>query len=263
MSWVRLYARMIGASIRGQMQYKFNFIFSSMMAMFMFALEFLTVATVIYRFNGIHGWGVYEVGYLFTIMMFTRAFYRILAVEVNGFEKYLVHGLLDGLLVRPVPVLLVLMTRNFRPMLGELILGSVLVTICLRHLIGIGQVTWWAIPLTLVVVISGTVITFAIGLATATVGFWTHRIDDLQRITDNAATIAGQYPLSIYPRWMKVILLTVLPMGFTAYVPSLYIIRGELGAWVMAATILVAVLLLFAALRFWRYGIAHYQSTGT
>ncbi|MEK3912665.1 ABC transporter permease [Paenibacillus sp. FSL H7-0331] len=263
MSWIQLYARMAGASLRGQMQYKFNFIFSSMMALFMFSLEFLTVVTVIYRFNGIQGWGVYEIGYLFTIMMFTRAFYRILASEVNGFEKYLVQGLLDGLLIRPAPVLLVLMTRNFRPMLGELILGTILVSICLHHLMASGQVTWWAIPLTGVVVASGTMITFSIGLATAAVGFWTHRIDDLQRITDNAGTIAGQYPLTIYPQWMRVVLLTIVPMGFTAYVPSLYVIRGEQGPWVVVVTLLVAILLLLAALRLWRYGISHYQSTGT
>ncbi len=245
------------------MQYKFNFILSTLMVFLMFGLEFMTVSIIIYKFDGIKGWSVYEAGYLFAIMMFVRASYRMIAGEVNGFEKYLVQGMLDQLLLRPMPVLLVLVTRNFRPMAGELVLGSILISICLSHLMEKGQVTLWAIPGTLAVIISGTIITLSIGLATATVGFWTHRIDELQRITDNAATIASQYPLSIYPKWMRITLLTIIPMGFTSYMPSLYVIRGELGLWILPATMLLAAILLLGALRFWKHGLAHYQSTGT
>ncbi|ULL18837.1 hypothetical protein DVH26_33025 [Paenibacillus sp. H1-7] len=263
MSWIRIYIQLAGASLRSQMQHKFNFLLSSFLVLLVFGLEFVTVSTVIYKFGGIKGWSVYETGYMFAVMMFTRAFYRMLAGEVNGFEKYLVQGMLDQLLLRPMPVLLVLCTRNFRPMAGELVLGATLAGICLNHLMASGQVTLWAVPFTLAAIMSGTLITLSIGLTVATVGFWTHRIDDLQRITDNAATTASQYPLSIYPQWMRIVLLTVIPMGFTSYIPSLYIIRGELGMWIIPATMTLAVVLLLGALRFWKHGIAHYQSTGT
>ncbi|WP_135553898.1 ABC transporter permease [Paenibacillus cymbidii] len=260
---LRLYVQLARASLRGQMQYKFNFIFSSVMVVFMFGIEFATIGIVVARFGGIKGWDVYQVGYLFAIMMFVRAFYRMLAGEVNYFEKYLVEGNLDQLLLRPVPVLLVLTTRQFRPMLGELVLGGATIAICIGHMIAAEQVTWIAIPLTAVVVVSGTTILFAIGLATATVGFWTHRIDDLQRMTDDAASTASRLPLTIYPGWLRIGLLTVVPTGFAAYVPSLYVIRHEAGVWVLLATLAVAGVLLAGALKFWRFGIAHYQSTGT
>ncbi|MBJ6360547.1 ABC transporter permease [Paenibacillus sp. GCM10012307] len=263
MSWIHIYFRLAGASLRSQMQYKFNFILSTLLVFLMFGLELMTVSIIIYKFNGIKGWSVYEAGYLFAIMMFVRAFYRIIAGEINGFEKYLVQGMLDQLLLRPMPVLLVLVTRNFRPMAGELVLGTTTMSICLSYLIENKQATLWAIPCSLAVIVSGTIITLAIGLATATVGFWTHRIDELQRITDNAASIASQYPLSIYPKWMRITLLTVLPMGFTSYMPSLYVIRGELGLWILPATMLLAVALLLGALSFWKLGLRHYQSTGT
>ncbi|MCQ6557107.1 ABC transporter permease [Paenibacillus mendelii] len=264
MSWIHLYVKLAAASLRGQMQYKFNFAFSTLMVFGIFGLEFLMVATVIQKFGGIGGWNVYEVGYLFALMMFNRALYRMFASEVNGFEKYLIDGMLDQLLLRPVPVLLVLMTRQFRPMLGELILGSLILTICLKQLDAAGQIDWrLALLKTVPAILSGSVLTFAFGLSTAAVGFWTHRIDDLRRITDDATTNACNYPLTIYPGWMRLILLTVLPMGFTSFVPAMHIIRGEIGLWTMPATMLLALLLLIGALRLWRHGIMHYQSTGT
>jgi len=58
-------------------------------------------------------------------------------------------------------------------------------------------------------------------------------------------------------------LLIVIPVGFVNYVPALFIIRGELGAWVLAAVAAVAMICLVASMRFWRFGITKYQSTGS
>ncbi|MNP59835.1 hypothetical protein D3C76_1548630 [compost metagenome] len=62
---------------------------------------------------------------------------------------------------------------------------------------------------------------------------------------------------------MSGILLTVIPVGFVNYIPSLYLLRGQGGAWVLAAIAAVAALCLAASLRFWKYGITKYQSTGS
>ena len=43
MSWIGLYVKLATASLRAQMQYKFNFVFSSAMVFGMFGIEFLTV----------------------------------------------------------------------------------------------------------------------------------------------------------------------------------------------------------------------------
>ena len=64
------------------------------------------------------------------------------------------------------------------------------------------------------------------------VRFWTTRITELQNITEDAARTATQYPLTLYPKWMSSILLIVVPVGLVNYIPSLYILRGELGVWV-------------------------------
>ncbi|MGG6312620.1 ABC transporter permease [Paenibacillus macerans] len=262
-SWLRLYRLLIRTSVKSRMQYKFNFMLGSVLAALIQISEFLMVAIVLDRFGAIQGWSVYEIGYLFAVMTLSKTLYRTFADEVHHLERYLVGGDLDQLLTRPLPVLLALMPQNFRLMLGEVLQGGFILCWSLGAMILSGQVGWSAAVWTPFVILTGAAILFSIGLATATLGFWTTRITELQNITEDAARTAAQYPLTLYPKWMSSLLLFAIPVGFVNYVPSLFILRGEIGPWILAATAGVAVICLAASLRFWRFGITKYQSTGS
>lgn len=262
-SMVSLYGLLIRTSIKSRMQYKFNFILASFLAALIQISEFLMVAIVLHKFGAIQGWSMYEVAYLFAVMTLSKTVYRTFADEVHHLEKYLVTGELDQLLTRPMPVLLALMPQNFRIMLGEVLQGGFLLAWSLGGMMGNGQAGWIAVPQTLFIICTGAVILFSIGLATATCGFWTTRISELQTITEDAAGTAVRYPLSLYPKWMSTILLVIVPVGFVNYVPSLYILRGELGPWVFVATTVAAGICLALSLRFWKFGMTKYQSAGS
>lgn len=262
-SWFNLYKMLIRTSIRSRMQYKFNFIMASVLAALIQISEFLMVALVLHKFGAIKGWTLHEIGYLFAIMTLSKTLYRTFGNEVHHLEKYLVNGELDQLLTRPMPVLLALLPQNFRIMAGEVLQGGFILCWSLAGMMHSGQIGWIAIPSSLFIILTGAVILFSIGLATATLGFWTTRIEELQTITEDAARTAAQYPLTLYPKWMSGILLTVIPVGFVNYIPSLYLLRGEGGAWILVAVAAVAVLSLAASLRFWQFGMTKYQSTGS
>ncbi|WP_209862684.1 ABC transporter permease [Paenibacillus shirakamiensis] len=261
--WLKLYMILIRSSLQSRMQYKFNFILSTMLAAMIQIAEFLMVALVLYKFGAIRGWTVYELGYLFAIMTLSKTIYRSLASDVHHLENYLVEGQLDQLLTRPVPVLFALMTQNFRLMLGEILQGSFLLIWSMRHMMNSGQLHAMSIPYTLLMILSGATILFAIGLATASAGFWTTRIQELQTLTEDAAQTAAKYPLHIYPSWLKSFFLFVVPVGFVNYVPSLFILHGEYGLWLLLITVGVSLLLLILSLQFWSYGLSKYQSTGS
>lgn len=262
-SWLLLYAHLVRVSVRSRMQYKFNFVLGTFLAALIQISEFLMVAIVLYKFGAVKGWSLYEIGYLYAVMMLAKTLYRSFGDEVHHLEKYLVNGELDGLLIRPLPVLLTLIPQSFRIMLGEVLQGGFVLGWSLHGLMVSGQIGWAALPLTMFIIVSGAVILFAIGLATATLGFWTTRISELQNITEDAARTAAQYPLTLYPKWMAGLLLTLVPVGLVGYVPSLYILRGELGGWVLLLTFAAAVLCLVLSLSFWKLGLSKYQSTGS
>ncbi|CAI6084350.1 hypothetical protein PAECIP112173_04258 [Paenibacillus sp. JJ-100] len=262
-SWFHLYKILIRTSIRSRMQYKFNFVLGAILAALIQISEFLMVALVLHKFGAIKGWSLYEIGYLFAIMTLSKTLYRTFGNEVHHLEKYLVGGELDQLLTRPMPVLLALMPQNFRIMIGEVLQGGFILCWSLAGMMYSGQIGWTVIPLSLLVIVTGAIILFSIGLATATLGFWTTRIEELQVITEDAARTAAQYPLTLYPEWMSSLLLTVIPVGFVNYIPSLYLLRGEGGMWVLALIVGVALVCLAASLRFWAFGMTKYQSTGS
>lgn len=262
-SWFHLYKILIRTSIRSRMQYKFNFVLGAILAALIQISEFLMVALVLHKFGAIKGWSLHEVGYLFAIMTLSKTLYRTFGNEVHHLEKYLVGGELDQLLTRPMPVLLALLPQNFRLMVGEVLQGGFILCWSLSGMMNSGQIGWTVIPLSLFVIVTGAIILFSIGLATATIGFWTTRIEDLQVITEDAARTAAQYPLTLYPKWMSSLLLIVIPVGFVNYIPALYLLRGEGGAWVLALIAAIALLCLAASLRFWAFGMTKYQSTGS
>jgi ABC-2 type transport system permease protein len=262
MSGAMLYLKLLRASLRSRMQYRANFLFATAVAALISIAEFLMVAVVLLRFGHVRDWNVYEVGYLYAVIILAKTIYRTFSSDVHHIENYLVSGDLDKLMVRPVPVLFALMTQNVRLLPGELIQGTTVLAVSLGAMLRSGQIDVWAVPLTIYSVLVGAVILFGIGLATATVGFWTTQVDDLQTFTEDAARNAAQYPLLLYPKWLQGIMLTLLPVGFVNYLPALYLLKGELGLWVFAASSGVAVATLGAALLFWRFGISRYQSTG-
>ncbi|PTM53277.1 ABC transporter permease [Desmospora activa] len=260
---MKLFFTLWGASLRSRMQYKGNFLFSSFTYGLIMAVDFLMLAAILLRFDDVMGWTIYEVGYLYGIASASMSLYRLLAPEIHEFERYMVEGEFDSLLIRPVPPLTLLLTRNLElSRIGGVVQGIAILVLSLH---GLAATTHW-LPALLylpVAFISGLIISFALGLITATLAFWTQRIKDFQAFTLYAPNNAASYPMSIYPGWLKWILFTVLPVAFIAYVPALYLLdKGGTwhNLWVSPA---VAGVFLWISLRFWRFGIRYYHSTGS
>ncbi|HEU4962946.1 MAG TPA: ABC-2 family transporter protein [Bacilli bacterium] len=258
-----LYWKLIRASVAAQMEYKFSFLFSTLLMMVLQALDFLLIAAILLKFDTIKGWNLYEVGYLYAISMMVLSLYRTLCNEIHAFEKYTVQGEFDQLLTRPVSPLLNLFSRSlYLHQIGGFLQGIVVLAVSLWGLYGQGvsvAKALWFLPVSIV---SGSLIVLALGLATATIAFWTVRIADFLPFTVYAPINASSYPMHIYPGWLKGLLFSVLPVAFIAYVPSLYLFDKGGAWWYLLLTPLVAAVALGLALAFWRFGIKRYHSTG-
>lgn len=259
-----LYLKLISASIRSQMEYKFSFITSVLIFAVLSAMDFILVAAILLKFDHIQGWTLYEVGYLYAISSMVSSTYRIFANEVHNFEKYTLHGEFDQLLTRPVSPLLILFTRNLHlTQLGGFLQGSVILSLSLVGMWQNGYDILLAVLYLPVALLFGTIILFSLGLVTATVAFWTTRISELQVFTMYAPLTASSFPIQIYPGWLKGLLFTLLPVAFMAYVPALYLFDKGGSVLYLLASPIVALITITIALRFWNWGIRYYHSTGS
>ena len=70
--------------------------------------------------------------------------------------------------------------------------------------------------------------------------------------------LAGRWPVTIYPGWLRTMLTVVVPIAFAVTVPA-EAISGRLTAGTLLLTLLVAVVMLTVSRWFWTYGLKHYS----
>ena len=174
----------------------------------------------------------------------------------------MVQGDSIPVLIRPWPSLFVLLSRKWTcpGSLGPARIG--VASISLPYLVRTRQLTGRTGSAALACLCSAMLL-FIVGLATASAAFWIVRIDELQTFTQNAPSVATQHPLEIYPGWLRVVLLTLLPFGVGNYVPVVYLL-GKGGTWMnLVWPVLACAVGLFVSLKLWHKGEAAYQSTGS
>jgi len=72
----------------------------------------------------------------------------------------------------------------------------------------------------------------------------------------------AQFPLSIYPRAIGILLTWLIPYGFASFYPASYLL-GRPGGTLALLSPLVAVVVLAIGYRLWLFGLRHYASTGS
>lgn len=263
MSAIRLYGKLLRASVRSVMQYKFSFVLATFFQLWISVSDFLVVLTILWHVRAIGGWSAAQVGVLYGVATTSMALYRMFGSELHGFQNYIIRGEFDGLLLRPWPTLLVLLSRRmefFR--LGGVIQGLTALGISLHFLGGVQTLGWWRLLYVLTLPLTGAAIFFAIGIATSAIAFWTGRVRELQTFAVYAPSYACAYPVSIYPAWLRA-LLTLLPVAFIGFVP----VRNLLGIggqpWHLLTPLIVALVSLRVSLIIWRRGEQAYHSTGS
>ncbi|MFZ5814034.1 MAG: ABC transporter permease [Bacillota bacterium] len=258
-----IYLRLLAAAIRSRMQYKWDFILTGIFYAMITAVDFLTVAAILYRYRSVSGWNVYEVAVLSGLATTSHGLYRVFAAELDTFEKYLINGEYDSLLIRPWPPLLSLLARNFD--LGRISAaaqGFLVLSIGLSGVIAQGAPTWLVLY-ACIVPFAGAVIISAIAIAVAGAGFYLTRISELQIFAVNAPVAAANYPAEIFPRWLRGLLTGLLPVATIGYIPVRFALGKGGTALSLAAPFVAAVLALTVALHLYRIGERHYQGTGS
>jgi ABC-2 type transport system permease protein len=75
------------------------------------------------------------------------------------------------------------------------------------------------------------------------------------------------YPMNIYPEWMRVVFTFILPAALMNFYPALYVLDKPdpfgLPKDIAFLSPVAGAAMFGLALAFWRFGLKHYQSTGT
>ncbi|MEX0974213.1 MAG: ABC-2 family transporter protein [Bacillota bacterium] len=264
LSGIRLYWILLSASMRAKMQYKFDFLASSIIQALMGMYDYLIVAVILWKFRTVQGWDIWEIGLLYAVSRVGWGIYRLIGEELDRFETYIVRGDFDSVLIRPWPSLFVLLSRNLDlTRLTWVIQGAAVGWISAAPLLKSGALTWAGVGHLVLASIWTACLYMAVGIATSSAAFKIVRIEELQVFTQNAPGTAVLYPLEIYPGWLRYLLLSVIPLGVGNYIPVRYVL-GKGGTWFnLALPPVAAILSLYIAMLLWHAGEAKYHSTGS
>jgi len=263
-----IYWRLVGIQIRAQLQYRTAFVLEILATGITLFLFFMSIAFVLQRFGTLGGWTLGEIAFLWGTVEFA---FGLMDMIFSGFDpanfgKQVRQGLFDQLLLRPVNITMQVMGSEFvLRRLGRIAQGATIFTFALV----LADIQWSVGKiLYLPLVIVGLVCFFGgLFMVGATLSFWT--VESLEAI--NILTYGGSemmaYPMHIYPDWLRRTFTYVLPAIFLNYYPALYFLEkpDPLGLPPILSFVapLVGLGVLGGALLFWRFGIQHYQSTGT
>jgi ABC-2 type transport system permease protein len=267
MNLPRLYLRYAGVSILGQMQYPGAFALQALAQFVNTSVGLIGIWALFDRFGQIRGWRFGEIALFYGTI--TMAF-AIADALSRGFDvfgpEFVKTGNFDRLLLRPRPTSLQLAGHELRlAAIGRLAQGSLVLALAI-HLTPIAW-TPGAVLLLAWTIASGVAIFYGLLIAQATLAFWTVESLEVANIVTYGGCEAGQYPLDIYARWFRFVLLFIVPIGCTGYLPLTLILGHrnllDAPAWAAAASPLIGWLFLAASLALWGLGVRRYRSTGS
>ncbi|MFL5659357.1 MAG: ABC transporter permease [Ktedonobacteraceae bacterium] len=264
---LRLYWHLIAMQLRAQMQYKMSVLIDVVTYLSVTSLEFVPVLIYFGPFPSLLGWKVGEVALLYAITSMSFGLAELFGAGIDAFDETIRRGEFDRVLLRPVGALLQVVSSEFRlRRLGRITEGLLVFILALSLLPGL---EWTPLKLAIlpISIISGALVFIAILLLGATLCFWTIETTELTNILTYGGREMLSYPLTIYHQGLQGFFLFVIPLAFGTYVPTCYLLGRTLpfglsSEWAFGAP-LVALTFAIISGATWRFGVHHYQSTGS
>lgn len=263
MTTVPLLWHMVTASIRGQMQYRFNFVVGVLSGMFFQGIGIVFVWALLETFTSLGGWSFAEIALLYGLRLSAHGTYLLFFSSFMNIDNMVREGAYDRLLVRPIHPLLQLMFTDFRvTVIGDFIAGIAIVTAAFT----LQDIVWRPslVLLVLGAVIGGALIDGAFQVLPASLTFkyiesWPARV-----IFDDIFSRFGNYPIHIFGQVSERLLTFLVPLAFVAWLPVATLLEKPtfMPAWAGWLSLPIGIVAFVIAVLVFVRSSRHYQSSG-
>jgi ABC-2 type transport system permease protein len=253
------------ASVRGELQYRANFLIMVVMGIVYQCTGFVFIWVVLSRFQALAGWNLGEVAFLYGLRLTMHALNGAISGGLYGLEWKVRQGDFDRFLVRPVPPLLQLLCEQVHiSILGDLI-GGLALFAAASSLVAID----WTAPALLylaLALIGGALIELAMRLLFSALAFRALSANAFMFLLDTLFSNFSNYPLKIFGSVLEFLLTFGIPLAFMAYFPAAVLLgrTGDLqvNPLFAYAAPLAGLVWLLGALQVFNHEMRSYQSAG-
>ena len=257
---------LLGARLRGQLQYPASFITQIIANAAVNLAEFATILVFFLHVDAIAGWTIGQIAVLYGIATISFGIGHLLASGLAGFSQQLVKGEFDQILTRPVSAFIQVLGADVQlRRLGHLVQGGVALVIGLSLV----DIPWSpARVVALPVIVLGIVVLYmALFALEATISFWTTQGIEAVNIATYGGNTVAAYPIDIFAMWLKGFFLLIVPLAFVVHIPMAWLLGRPtplgLPAWIGLLTAPILLVFCLAVGWLWSVGVRRYRSTGS
>ncbi|MGQ0573700.1 MAG: ABC transporter permease [Pseudonocardia sp.] len=261
-----VYGRIVASRVRSQLAYPASFALDVVAQLLTQGVELVAILVVFTQVSALGGFSVGEVLLMYGIAATAFGLADLTVGEIEELPELIRAGEFDVLLLRPLSTLAQVLTVDIAlRRIGRVVTGAGVYAYALVTL----DLTWSApqVLVGLTAPVVGAVLIGAIFVGTNAVSFWLVDGREVANSFTYGSNFATSYPLTIFGPGLRRVLCFVVPAAFVAYFPALALLGrpDPLGLpdalrWCAPA---VALLVVAVAATVWRFGVRHYQGTGS
>ncbi len=246
-------------SLSSEMEYRVNFITSTLYSVGQLAGTLFTVNVLYDKGYKFAGWSLeasYLVVALFTLMDGITT--SCLSPNLSRIVQHVQRGTLDFILLKPLDEQFQLSTRNLTPWgFPNIVFAFGLLGYAGSRL----GLPWYAYVVGIVPVLLSLVILYSLWFMVGTTTVWFTKVWNATEVL-RAYIEAGKYPMSAYHPAVRFFLTFILPVAFMTTVPA-EVMRGQRGFAMIGVEAVVAAGLLVVSRLFWKWAMRSYTSASS
>ena len=258
---MNLYLKYFKIHLKSEMQYKMSFLLSFIAQFFVFFGYYFTIICLFDKFSNLKGFSLYEVLLTFGIIQFGFAFCESFFRGIDQFDRLIIDGGFDRLLLRPQNILLQVFGQEISFVKLSRLIQSIIVLVI--AIINIDVI--WNIKkiITLIcMLISSVLIFLSIFILAASYCFITVKGLEVRNVFTDGGEHMAQYPIGIFKKGFVFFFTYIIPFGFVNYYPLLYLI-DRVNKDVYMISPLITVLYLIPCIFIFYKGVKKYSSVGS
>jgi len=258
---MRVYLKALALHFKSITQYRASFVTAFLSQIIVFFSYYFVILSLFNRFDNIKGFSLYEVLLCFAIIHFGYSFCEIFARGVDRFDKLIINGDFDRLLLRPKNVLLQVLCSDFDPVkIARFLQSLVILVVALVNL----NIEWsiFKILCLLFMLISSVVIFFSIFVFSACYCFITIQGLEIRSLIMDGGKYMAQYPIGVFKKGFVIFFTVIIPYGLVNYYPLLFFTDKSNNLLYLFSPLFVF-LYLIPSIFLFNLGIKKYSSTGS
>lgn len=255
------YFKYFKINLKSEMQYKSSFILSFISQFFVFFGYYFTILCLFDKFSNVKGFTLYEVSLTFSVIQFGFAFCETFFRGVDMFDRLIIDGDFDRILLRPQNILL----QVFGTEISFVKLSRLLQAIIILFITIINIDIYWNIKkiITLIFMLLSSILIFlGIFILAASYCFVTVKGLEVRNVFTDGGKHMAQYPIGIFRKGFIFIFTYIIPFGCVNYYPLLYLtnrVNNDLFIFIPLITIIYLIPCIFI----YYLGVKRYSSVGS